>query len=203
MRLFTWSYVYCRDCLVPVAAGHVVFISDVLQRSQKLLPTSVVPRYWRRKPRSLKPPPCLNGDSGWNLLVAVMWCSTRSWQKQSTPSLCSVTAGVDTEKPCSLTGAERTPLPLESLHTWKLNLIFAGWSSWALALVQKSLGSQGVTAFITFLYMKGIVFKDNEYLFLFPLLEHRRHGVCPTRRPCGLPSVSYRKLWAVAAGWRW
>lgn len=149
------------------------------------------------------PPPCLNGDSGWNLLVAVMWCSTRSWQKQSTPSLCSVTAGVDTEKPCSLTGAERTPLPLESLHTWKLNLIFAGWSSWALALVQKSLGSQGVTAFITFLYMKGIVFKDNEYLFLFPLLEHRRHGVCPTRRPCGLPSVSYRKLWAVAAGWRW
>lgn len=47
-------------------------------------------------------PPRLNGDSGWNLLVAVMWCSTRSWQKQSTPSLCSVTAGVDTEKPCSL-----------------------------------------------------------------------------------------------------
>lgn len=112
-------------------------------------------------------PPCLNGDSGWNLLVAVMWCSTRPRQRQSTPSLCSVTAGVDTEKPCSLTGAERTPLPIESLHTWKLNLIFAGWSSWALASVQKSLGSQGVTAFITFCTWKESFLKTMNICLFF------------------------------------
>lgn len=38
-RLFTWTYVYCHDGFVLVTAGRVVFISDVLQRSQKLLPT--------------------------------------------------------------------------------------------------------------------------------------------------------------------
>lgn len=143
----------------------------------------------------------LDGDSRWNLLVAVMWCSTRPRRRQSTPALRAATAGVATEKPCSLAGAEGLPPPLESLHTWKLNLIFALWSSWALASVQKSLGSQGVTAFITFCTWKESFLKTMNTCF--HLLEHRSRGVCPACRLCGLPLVSYRKLWALATGWRW
>lgn len=90
-------------------------------------------RDWRRN-RSPKPLlRGLNGDSRLTLLVAVMWYSTRPRRRQSTPSLWSATAGVATEKPCSLAVAEGLPPPLESLHTWKLNLIFARWSSWDLA----------------------------------------------------------------------
>lgn len=61
----------------------------------------------------------LDGDSRLNLLVVVLWCSTRPRRRQSTPSLCAVTAGVATEKPCSLAGTEGPPPPLESFHTWK------------------------------------------------------------------------------------
>ncbi len=148
LRNFLHSY-YLR-CSVPVAAVHVVFISDVLQRSQKLLPAGGSAR-----PATQPFPFGLDGDSRWNLLVAVMLCSTRPWRRQSTPSLCVATAGVATEKPCSLAGAEGLPPPLESLHTWKLNLIFARWSSWASVSVQKSLGSQGWLPLLLFIHKRN------------------------------------------------
>lgn len=97
----------------------------------------------------------LNGDSRLTFLVAVMWYSTRPRRRQSTPSLWSATAGVATEKPCSLAVPEGLPPPLESLHTWKINLIFARWSSWALVSVQKSPGSQGVIALLLFVHERN------------------------------------------------
>lgn len=132
-RLFTWTYVYCHDGFVLVTAGRVVlFLTCYREVRSCYQPLCVCGTGDATVPRN----PLLrglNGDSRLTLLVAVMWYSTRPRRRQSTPSLWSATAGVATEKPCSLAVAEGLPPPLESLHTWKLNLIFARWSSWDLA----------------------------------------------------------------------